>query len=112
MTFISGEKVSHGFGGNLHADLGGPTGGALPSVAPSSQDGLLQFPVTLLASNPIPWYPTTCLRINLIVSVTDCGFLLTQCNEIKYCPDVYTLKGLPKWFSGKKSACPMQEVQV
>ena len=22
------------------------------------------------------------------------------------------LKGLPKWFSGKKSACPMQEVQV
>ena len=63
--------------GGIYMQIWGPPGGeGLPSLAPSSQDGLPRFPVTLPASNSIPWYLTMCLRINLIVSMTDCGFLL------------------------------------
>ena len=40
------------------------------------------------------------------------AFYLTTCNEIKYCPNVYTLKGLPRWFRGKKIHLPMKEMRV
>ena len=64
--------------GGIYMQIWGALRGTLPFVAPSSQNGLPRLPVTLPASNPIPWYLTMCLRINLIVSVADCGFLLDK----------------------------------